>query len=396
MKSSKKHILTEIIKAGEGMDLSGIRTPGVPIFQTSNYLYDDVDSGTEILLSKRPGHIYARYTNPTIDALNGLVAKLENTEQALSFASGMAAISSTFLAVCQPGDHIVSSAFIYGGTYTFFQTQLSRLKIDVTFVDPRDHRALTEAIRPNTKVLYTEPLANPTLIASDFSFWKQLAEKHNCLLITDSTFTPPPIFRPLDWGADIVIHSATKYLGGHSDLLGGVVAGSEKMIELIRPVMKTYGPVMAPMIAWLLIRGIRTLGVRLERQNQSALALAEFLSAHKKVNKVFYAGLQENPQHDLAKKQFDGYSGMLAFEVKGGWPEARKVMQNLETILFAVSLGDVSSLISHPASTSHVYLSPEERKTIGVSDGLLRLSVGLEYIDDLKDDLDQALEKASS
>lgn len=393
MKSNGWNVLTQIIKAGEGMDLSDIRTPGVPIFQTSNYLYKDVESGTDIFLSKKPGHIYSRYSNPTIDALNTIISTLENMEEALAFASGMAAISSVVLAYCQTGDHIVSSAYIYGGTFALFQKQLSRFKIDVTFVDPRDHQAISDAIQENTQILYTEPLSNPTLIASDLSFWKKLADQHRCKLVIDNTFTPPPIFRPIKLGADVVVHSATKYLGGHSDLIGGLVCASKEEIETIRPIMKTFGPTMAPIIAWLLIRGIRTLGVRIERQNQSANELAVFLSNHPKVNKVFYAGLEDNPQHDLAKTQFNGFSGMLAFEVKGGWKEAKTVMENLQTILFTVSLGDVSSLVSHPASTSHVYLSEEERKDIGVTDGLLRLSVGLEYIEDLKNDLNNALNK---
>ena len=391
--TNKPHLLTRLIKAGEGLDLSNIRTPSVPIFQTTNYLYDDVESGTQILLSQRPGHIYARYTNPTVDALNEIVAGLEESESALSFASGMAAISSTILAFCQPGDHIVSSAYIYGGTYNFFRNQLSRLNISVTFVDPRDHKALAAAIRSETKILYTEPLANPTLIASDLDFWQELAHQNHCRLILDNTFTPPPVCYPLDRGADISIHSATKYLGGHSDLLGGIVCASNDDIEKIRPVMKTFGPTLAPMIAWLLIRGIRTLGVRLDRQNENAAQLAAFLHDHPAIKKVYYPGLENNPQHPLCRQQFNGFSGMLAFEVKGGFKAAKSVMENLDLILFTVSLGDISSLISHPASTSHVYLSQEERDKIGVTDGLLRLSAGIEYIEDLKDDLKQALDK---
>jgi len=252
------NINTKIIKSGEGKDFSNVRTPSVPIFQSSNYLYENVESGTDILLSKAPGHIYSRYSNPTVDTLNEILAELEGGSEALAFASGMAAITSTILAFCESGDHIVSSAYIYGGTYTFFQNQLSRFKIDVTFVDPRDHNEIEDAIKENTKVLYTEPLANPTLIASDISFWKILAQKNKCKLVIDNTFTPPPNFHPLEFGADIVIHSATKYLGGHSDLIGGIVCGNEEEIETIRPVMKTFGPTMAPIIAWLIICGIRT------------------------------------------------------------------------------------------------------------------------------------------
>lgn len=392
MKNKNKwNIITKIIKSGEGKDFSNVRTPSVPIFQSSNYLYENVESGTDILLSKTPGHIYSRYSNPTVDTLSEIVADLEGSSSALAFASGMAAITSTILAYCEPGDHIVSSAYIYGGTYTFFQKQLSRFKIDVTFVDPRNHSEVEDAIKINTKVLYTEPLANPTLITSDISFWKKLAQKGNCKLVVDNTFTPPPNFRPLEFGADTVIHSATKYLGGHSDLIGGIVCGNEDEIETIRPIMKTFGPTMAPIIAWLIIRGIRTLGVRIEKQNFNSMEIAKFLSTHPKINKVFHAGLESNSQFELNKKQFSGFTGMLAFEVKGGWEAAKKVMENLQLILFTVSLGDISTLISHPASTSHVYLNSEERAQIGVTDGLLRLSVGLEHLDDLKDDLSQAL-----
>ncbi len=393
MAENKLNIQTQIIKTGEGRDFSDVRIPGVPIYQTSNFLYDDIDGGTEILLSRQPGHIYSRYTNPTVDALNEIISGLEGAEAALSFGSGMAAISSAVLAVCEPGDHIVSSAYIYGGAFTFFQKQLSRLKIAVTFVDPRDHEAVKAAVRPETRLFYTEPLSNPTLITSDIRFWAKLAHDHGCPLFLDGTFTPPPVCRPLQLDADLSIHSATKYLGGHSDLLGGVVAGSTAMIDKIRPVMKTYGPVIAPFVAWLLIRGIRTLGVRLERQNESALQLARFLERHPNVNRVFYAGLESDPHHQLAAKQFDGFSGMLSFEVKGGWEAAKKVMENLQLALFTVSLGDVSTLICHPASTSHVYLTPEERAAIDVTDGLLRLSVGLEHVDDLQTDLQQALNK---
>jgi methionine-gamma-lyase len=391
MSSNNWHTLTKIIKAGEGKDFSDVRTPGTPIFQTSNFLYPDIDLGTDILLGKKPGHIYSRYSNPTVDTLNEIMAVLENAESALSFASGMAAISSAVLAFCQPGDHIVSSSIIYGGSFTFFQKQLSRLNIEVTFVDPRDHDGISAAVRPNTKLLYTEPLANPTLIASDLKFWSTLARQHDCKLFVDNTFTPPPIIQPLAWGVDLVIHSATKYLGGHSDLMGGVICGSKQEIETVKPVVKYYGAVMAPLIAWLLIRGIRTLGVRIERQCENALRLAEFLSSHPKIKRVFYAGLDNNPQFALNKIQFNGFSGMLAFEVKGGWPAAKKVMEQLKAILFTVSLGDISSLICHPASTSHVYLSAQEREAIGISDGLLRLSVGIEHIADLQQDLEQAL-----
>ncbi len=386
---------TRIVHKGSGQDLSQLRTLNPPIFQTTNFLYEDVESGTEILLGQKPGYIYSRYSNPTVDALNEVVSDLEGGEAALSFSSGLAAIAATVMAYCQAGDHLVASALIYGGTYQLFKEQLKRQGIEVTFVDPTDLDTLADSIRPNTRLFYTEPLANPTLVSSDIFKWAVIAHQHHCKLVVDNTFTPPPILRPLDAGADVVVHSATKYLGGHSDLTGGVVVASQQEIETIRPIMKYYGGIISPFIAWLLLRGLRTLTLRLERQNDNALKIAHFLETHPKITRVNYAGLPSNPQFEFNRRQFNGYSGMLSFEVKGGFEAVKQVMQQLEIIRFTVSLGDVSSLISHPASTSHVYLTPEERSAIGVTDGLLRLSVGIEKADDLIYDLQSALEQVS-
>lgn len=393
MKNNKKWDLqSRFIHAGSGIDLSGIRTPNPPIFQTSNYLYDNVEDGTDILISKKEGYIYSRYSNPTIDALNQVLTDMEGGESALSFGSGLAAISSALLAYCVPGDHIVSSSLIYGGTYHLLQEHMARLGIDTSFVDPTDLPAIEKNIRRNTRVLYTEPLANPTLVSADISRWTDIAHRHDCILMVDNTFTPPPLFYPLQEGADVVLHSATKYLGGHSDLVGGAVIADFHAIEKIRQQLKYFGGIISPFIAWLLLRGIRTLGLRLERQCASALRIAQYLESHRKIDKVNYAGLPTNPQYKFNRKHFYGFSGMLSFEVKGGFAEAKKVMQKLELIQFTVSLGDVATLISHPASASHVYLTPEERLAIGVGDGLLRLSVGIELADDLIADLEQALE----
>ncbi|KPL26744.1 MAG: hypothetical protein AMS23_00490 [Bacteroides sp. SM1_62] len=373
------------------MDFSKVRTPTTPIFQTSNYLYEDVQSGTEILVRKKPGYIYSRYTNPTIDTLNTVLAEIEGGEAALSFTSGLAAISATILSYCKAGDHIIASSLIYGGTFHLLQEHMSQLGIQTTFIDPTDLTRLEGSITEKTRILYTEPLANPTLVSSDISKWVKIARKYQCKLVVDNTFTPPPIFYPLQVGTDVVMHSGTKYLGGHADLTGGAIIASGKDIETIRPNLNFHGGIIAPMIAWLLLRGIRTLGVRLERQCHNALKIAQFLENHPRIEKVNYAGLPSNPQYSLNVKQFNDFSGMLSFTVKGGFPEAKKVMQKLELIQFSVSLGDVSSLISHPASTSHVYLTPEERQAIGVTEGLLRLSVGIESIQDLIKDLEQAL-----
>lgn len=385
------NIQSRFVHSGSGIDFSKVRTLNTPIYQTSNYLYEDADSGTDILVGKSEGYIYARYSNPTVEALNQVLADIEGGEAALSFGSGLAAISAAVLSYCKPGDHMVASSLIYGGTYHLFQKHMAELGIETSFVDPTQIEQVERAIKPNTRLLYTEPLANPTLVSADIFQWTVIAHQYHCKMLVDNTFTPPPIFYPLNSGVDIVLHSATKYLGGHSDLIGGAVIGAKKEIEQIRPYLKYFGGIISPFVAWLVIRGIRTLGVRLERQCNNAFQIAQFLEKHPKILKVNYAGLPSNPQYQLNKKQFNGFSGMLSFEVKGGFNTAKKVMQKLQLIQFTVSLGDVASLISHPASTSHIYLQPEERAAIGVTDGLLRLSVGIESADDLIIDLDNAL-----
>jgi methionine-gamma-lyase len=382
---------SRFVHSGSGIDFSKVRTPNPPIFQSSVYLYDDVESGTDILVGKQPGHIYSRYTNPTVDALNQVLAEIEGGEAALSFSSGLAAISAAIFAFCKPGDHIVSSSLIYGGTYHLLQEHMSRLGIKTTFVDPRNLDELEKSISPATRILYAEPLSNPTLVSVDIFKWAALADKYQSKLLVDNTFTPPPIFRALDAGADVVIHSATKYLGGHSDLVGGALIGSDDDIEKIRPYLKYHGGIISPMIAWLVLRGIRTLGIRLERQCDNALRIAHYLENHPKIERVHYAGLPSNDHYQFNKQHFKGFSGMLSFEVKGGFEVAKKMMQQLSLIQFTVSLGDVATLISHPASASHVYLAPEERLAVGVTDGLLRLSVGIESGDDLIEDLENAL-----
>ncbi|GAB4336602.1 MAG: methionine gamma-lyase [Calditrichia bacterium] len=392
MKKDKKWSLQSLfVASGTEHDFSNVKSLSTPIFQTSNYMYDDVESGTQILVGEKPGYIYGRYSNPTVDVLNEVVAEIEGGEAALSFGSGLAAISAIFQAYCQPGDHIVASSLIYGATFFLLQEYFDKRGVEVTFVDPTNLDEVEKSVKKNTKLLYVEPQANPTIISADISAWAEIAHKGNALLVVDNTFTPPPIFTPLSFGADIVVHSATKYLGGHSDLLGGVIISSKEHIEEIRPILKYFGGIISPFVAWLLLRGIRTLGVRLERQCSNALEISRYLTDHPKINQVFYAGLENNPQYQLNQRQFNPFGAMLAFDVHGGFSEAKKVMESLKLIQFTVSLGDVASLISHPASTSHVYLTPEERASVGVTDGLLRLSVGIEDANDLIEDLKNAL-----
>jgi len=384
---------TRAVHAGKKADFSAVRPHVTPIYQTVNFDYRDTDEGLAIFAEQAKGYIYSRYSNPTVAVLNRIVSDLEEGEAALSFGSGMAAISSALLAVTQSGDHIVASSAIYGGTRELLQTYLPRLGIETTFVNITNPEEVKRALRKTTRVIYTEPLGNPTLAVAEVPALAELAKSAGAKLVVDNTFTPPGIFQPLKRGADVVIHSATKYLGGHGDLTGGVVVGAMDFIRRLQPVMQHFGGIISPFIAWLVIRGIRTLGVRLQRHCTNAMTIARFLAEHPKIERVYYPGLPSHPQHALAKRLFNGFGGMLSFEVKGGFEAGKVVMDSCRVCNFTVSLGEIDTLIIHPASTSHVTLSREERLAIGVSDGLIRLSVGIEDVEDVIADLEQALAK---
>ena len=386
-------ICTRAIAATSHVDFSHVRSHAPPIFQTVNYEYANADEGLSVFKKEKPGYIYTRESNPTTDLLSQVVALIEEGETAVVAASGMAAISSTFLALVKPGDHVVSSSAIYGGTRALLRDHLGPLGISTTFVDVNDRTQLEAAITPKSKILYTEVVANSNLSVADIEFLGKLAQERGLLLVVDNTFTPPPIMQPFKLGAHVVIHSATKYLGGHGDLIGGVVVSISQIVQQISQTIKLYGGSMSPFNAWLALRGIKTLGVRLERHCSNAAVIANYLSQHPKVNQVFYPGLPNHPQHPLAKKQLKGFGGMLAFEVKGGLDAGKALINSVQICNFTASLGEIDTIITHPASTSHVALSPQERDAIGVSDGLIRLSVGIEDIDDLLADLKQALEK---
>jgi len=384
---------TRAIAATSHVDFSHVRSHIPPIFQTVNYEYADADEGLSVFKKEKPGYIYTRESNPTTDLLSQVVALIEEGEAAAVAASGMAAISSTFLALVKPGDHIISSAAIYGGTRALLRDHLSTLGIQTSFVDVNDQAQVEAAITPKSKILYTEVVANSNLSVADIAFLDKVAQQRGLLLVVDNTFTPPPIIQPLKLGAHVVIHSATKYLGGHGDLIGGVVVSTKEIVKQISQTIKLYGGSMSPFNAWLALRGIKTLGVRLERHCSNALRIANFLSQHEKVIQVSYPGLPNHPQHPLAKRQLKGFGGMLAFEVKGGLNAGKALINSVQICNFTASLGEIDTIITHPASTSHVALSPQEREGIGVSDGLIRLSVGIEEIDDLLADLKQALER---
>ncbi len=359
-----------------------------PIYQTSTFQVTDNDEQVRATTTDK---FYTRYGNPTHTAAEAAIAALEGTAAALLFASGMCAITTAILALVKSGDHIVAQRDIYGGATKFFSRWLPRFGVEITFVDTVDYDQHARAIQPNTRLLYLESPTNPTVRVVDLKKVSALARSHNLITLIDSTFATPINQRPAEFGIDLVMHSGTKYLAGHSDLICGVVTGREDLIQTIHEARTTFGGVMDPHAAWLLLRGIKTLAVRVQRQNENALRVAQFLSRHGKVRHVNYPFLENHPQHALAMEQMRGGGGMVSFEVDGTGDDARRVAEALRLFTLAPSLGGVDSLVSIPVLTSHAMISPEHRRKMGVTEQLIRLSVGIENADDLVADLDQAL-----
>jgi cystathionine beta-lyase/cystathionine gamma-synthase len=364
-----------------------------PIYQTSTFQVTDSD---EQLRATSTDMFYTRYGNPTHTAVESAIAELEGADAALLFASGMGAITTSILSLVKTGDHIVAQRDIYGGVTKFLSTWLPKLGIETTFVDTTDYDQHARAIRPNTKLLYLESPTNPTLRVVDLRKPVALARQHQLVTLIDSTFATPINQRPTEFGIDVVLHSGTKYLGGHTDLICGVAAGRRDLIETIKGTRTTLGGVMDPHAAFLLLRGIKTLAVRVERQNESALRVAEFLARHPKVRSVNYPFLESHPQRALAIEQMRGGGGVLSFEVDGTGEDARHLSEALRLFTLAPSLGGVESLVSIPVLTSHAMISAEHRQKMGVTEQLIRLSVGIENADDLIADLEQALAAVTS
>jgi len=386
-KSNARHPETSAVRGGG--DLHKKNGPlSVPIYQTSTFEVTDND---EQLRATPTDHFYTRYGNPTNTAAEKAIAQLEGTEQALLFASGMNAITTTVLTLLKSGDHVVSQRDIYGGAAKFFGQWLPKLGIETTFVDTTDYGQYERAVRPNTKLLYLESPTNPTLRVVDLRRAVAIAKGHGLLTMVDSTFATPMNCRPAEFGIDLVMHSGTKYFGGHSDLICGVIAGRSDLVEQIHSSRTTLGGCLDPHAAWLLLRGIKTLAVRVQRHNENALRVAEFLAQHPKVRKVHYPFLQGNPQRALAMEQMQGGGGMLSFEVEGTGDDARKVSESLSLFTLAPSLGGVDSLVCIPVLTSHAMVPVEHREKVGITEQMIRLSVGIEHADDLIADLDQAL-----
>lgn len=382
-------IETQAVHAGfESDDHFG--AVSTPIYMASTYAFPNAEQGAAIHEGEQPGYFYSRMGNPTQQALEEAVAVLEGGEAALAFSSGMGAISNVLMTLLKSGDHIVAPLSIYSSTGALLKSLGSDFGIEVTFVDHEVH-CYQEAIRPNTRLLYLETPSNPTLKVTDIKAIAELARQNDLLTICDNTFATPYNQRPLSLGADIVVHSMTKYIGGHGDILAGVAIGSGELIDRCRwTTNKLFGAVPAAHTSWLALRGIKTLALRMERHNENALAVAEFLEDHTKVGQVYYPGLKSHPDHFLACQQMRGFGGMVSFDVNG-IDEGRKLVNHVKLCTLAVSLGDVATLIQHSATMTHASVDPEQRKKAGITDGLIRLSVGIESKTDIIEDLNQAL-----
>jgi len=387
----KDSIYTTAVQAGR--DPAGnLGSLSSPIYQSSVFAFPNTEEGALIQNGDKPGYSYGRKGNPTQAALEKALYELEGGEAALTFASGMAAISATHLTLVKSGDQIIAADSLYATTNGLFDKILTPLSIEIVYVDATHPENIRNAITDKTKVIHVETPANPTLKMVDLTAVTDIAAEHNLKVVMDNTFATPFNQRPLDLGVDIVTHSATKYLGGHGDLLAGAVIGSEEFIHQLRwKTNKILGGIIAPFTAWLVLRGIRTLPVRMERHNANGLKVAKFLESHPKIEKVYYPGLTSHPQHELAKHQMLGFGGMIAFEV-AGMDAGRRLVNNLKLCALAVSLGNVETLIQHAASMTFAALTPEQRKSSGISDGFLRLSVGIERIEDIIADLQHGLE----
>ncbi len=364
----------------------------VPIFQTSTFAFSDAAEGAARFAGEKPGYIYTRLNNPTVNALEEAVSSLENGWGGIAAATGMAAVTTVFLTFLGRGDHVVSTDSIYGASRVALQFELSRFGVESTFVDSSALRNTERAIGPDTKMVFLETPTNPTMAVADIRATAEIAHAHGAILVVDNTFASPYIQRPLELGADIVVASLTKFINGHSDVVGGmVVTRNEADHRKVKRMFSIFGATMDPNQAWLILRGLRTLPLRIEKAQQNASLIARFLRSHPKVAWVRYPGLPDHPQHKTARSQMDGFGAMISFGVKNGLEGGVTVMNNVQLINLAVSLGGIESLIEHPASMTHAAVPREEREQAGILDELVRLSVGCEDYEDLREDLDRAL-----
>ena len=387
------HKSTKAIHAGQ-LDKTIFGEVSVPIFQSSTFSFPNAQDGADKFSGDKSGFIYTRMGNPTIKALEDNIAALENGYAGMATSSGMAAINTIFLTFLKQDSHIVSTACVYGPTRMVLEKEYTRFGVESTFINSANPDNIKKAIKSNTRLIFIETPSNPTMGVTDIQKAAEIAHQHDILLAVDNTFASPYLQRPFEFGADIVVHSLTKFINGHSDVVGGmIIAKNKKLYKKIRSVLNLFGGTMDPHQAWLVLRGVRTLPLRVEKSQENAVKLAKYLSQHPKVTWVNYPGLPDHPQYEIAKKQMDGFGAMLCFGVKNGIEGGITVMNNVKLFTLAVSLGGVESLIEHPASMTHASVPKEEREEAGILDELVRLSVGCEDFNDLRDDLDQALSK---
>ena len=394
MEMKKLGLGTTVIHAGTLKNLYG--TLAMPIYQTSTFIFDSAEQGGRRFALEEAGYIYTRLGNPTTTVLENKIAALEEGEAGVAMSSGMGAISSTLWTVLKAGDHVVTDKTLYGCTFALMNHGLTKFGVEVTFVDTSNLDEVKKAMKENTRVVYLETPANPNLKIVDLEGVCKVAHTNpNTLVIVDNTFATPYMQKPLKLGVDVVVHSATKYLNGHGDVIAGLVVTNKELADQIRFVglKDMTGAVLGPQEAYYIIRGLKTFEIRMERHCKNARTIADFLNKHPKVEKVYYPGLESHPGYEIAKKQMKDFGAMISFELKGGFEAGKTLLNNLKLCSLAVSLGDTETLIQHPASMTHSPYTKEEREAAGITDGLVRLSVGLENVEDIIADLEQGLEK---
>jgi len=365
-----------------------------PIYQTSTFKFESVEQGASLFKGEGRGYIYTRLENPTIEAMENAVAELEGGHKALGCASGMAAISTIFFTLLKSGDHVVCSKFVYGPTLTLLQNILGKFGVESTFVDTAFPEEIEKAMKTNTKVVYVETPGNPTLAISDLEAASKIAHAHGALVVVDNTFMSPALQQPFKFGVDVILHSMTKFLNGHADVVAGIIiVKDEEMFQKMRKILNQLGGVIDPFNSFLVHRGLKTLAIRMQKHCENAQLIAKYLENHPKVKWVRYPGLKSHPNYQVGLKQHNGTGGMIAFELKDGLKAGEVMMNSVKLCTLAVSLGGVESLIQHPASMTHLSMGEEARKAAGITEGLVRLSVGIENVKDIMEDLEQALIK---
>lgn len=390
METRQPGINSRLVHGGYHPDSTG--AVNVPIYQSSTFAFRDAEHGAALFAKRERGYIYTRIGNPTIGAFEEAVASIENGLGGVATSSGLGAVNTVYMAVLGQGAHLVSTASVYGPSRGLVEQHYQRFGVEADFVDTSDLDNLRKAMRPATRLVYVESPSNPAMQVTDIAGAAAIAHEHGSLLAVDNTFASPYLQRPLDMGADIVLHSITKFINGHADVVGGVlVAKDASVLARLRDVMVQSGCNMDPHQAFLVIRGLKTLGVRVERAQSNAMTIARWLEAHPMVASVRYIGLPSHPQHELARRQMSGFGSMISFELKGGFEAGRRLMDRVRLATLAVSLGGVETLIEHPASMTHASMSKEARDAAGFTDGLVRYSVGIEDVEDLIADLEQAL-----